>query len=216
MTIECSIGIIKESDKYLFSKRSKKPFLDYFEFPGGKLEPDESPEEAIDREISEELGIKIINKIKIGSLIHLYNNLKVKIYIYKIVSYEGNIIPREQQKLFYLNPLDSYNKFIESTHRIINYISLPRYLHIISDIKSSLNFIKGSRKYFDNMIRLRSFGLTEDCYVNQAKKISEISSNNDAKLILDVKYIRSCQGISYSGIHYTSHEINNFFNLGLS
>ena len=49
MTIECSIGIIKESDKYLFSQRSKKPFLDHFEFPGGKLEYNESSDQAIDR-----------------------------------------------------------------------------------------------------------------------------------------------------------------------
>ena len=63
MTIECSIGIIKESDKYLFSQRSKKPFLDHFEFPGGKLESNESSDQAIDREIFEELGVKIVDKI---------------------------------------------------------------------------------------------------------------------------------------------------------
>ena len=118
MTIECSIGIIKESDKYLFSQRSKKPFLDHFEFPGGKLESNESSDQAIDREIFEELGVKIVDKIKIGSLIHLYKNLKVKIHIYQIVSYEGNILSREKQKILYLNPLDSYHKFIESTYRL--------------------------------------------------------------------------------------------------
>ena len=209
MTIECSIGIIKESDKYLFSQRSKKPFLDYFEFPGGKLEPNESSDQAIDREISEELGVRIVDKIKIGSLVHLYNNLKIKIHIYKINSYEGNILSREQQKLLYLNPLDSYHNFIESTYRIINYISLPRYLHIISDKKSNPYSINRTRKYFNNMIRLRSSGLSEDSYISQAKKIFETSSNKNAKLILDLKYIRSCQDIRYSGIHYTSNEIND-------
>ena len=209
MTIECSIGIIKKSDKYLFSQRSKKPFLDYFEFPGGKLEPNESSDQAIDREISEELGVRIVDKIKIGSLVHLYNNLKIKIHIYKINSYEGNILSREQQKLLYLNPLDSYHNFIESTYRIINYISLPRYLHIISDKKPNPYSINRTRKYFNNMIRLRSSGLSEDSYISQAKKIFETSSNKNAKLILDLKYIRSCQDIRYSGIHYTSNEIND-------
>ena len=90
-------------------------------------------------EIFEELGVKIVDKIKIGSLIHSYKNLKVE-FCYQIISYEETILS-EKQKILYLNPLDSHHKFIESTYRIINYISLPRYMHIISEKKSNHDII---------------------------------------------------------------------------
>ena len=46
MTIECSIGIIKESDKYLFFKVLKNHFLTIL-FPGGKLESNESSDKLL-------------------------------------------------------------------------------------------------------------------------------------------------------------------------
>ena len=55
-----SICILKNSDKILITKRpSHKLFGEYWEFPGGKLENAETFEEAMARELYEELGIRI-------------------------------------------------------------------------------------------------------------------------------------------------------------
>ena len=55
-----AVCILKKNKKILFTKRpSKKYFGDYWEFPGGKLEKNETFEEAIKRELFEELGIRI-------------------------------------------------------------------------------------------------------------------------------------------------------------
>ena len=43
-------------------------------------------------------------------------------------------------------------------------------MHIISEKKSNPYSINRARKYFNNMIRLRSFGLSEDSYISQANK----------------------------------------------
>jgi len=53
-------AIIKENDKIFLAQRKKNDnFPLYWEFPGGKVEKDETPEECLKREISEELGIEI-------------------------------------------------------------------------------------------------------------------------------------------------------------
>ena len=42
LTIKCSIAILENNNQsYLFSKRKKSPYIDYFEFPGGKLKDNE-------------------------------------------------------------------------------------------------------------------------------------------------------------------------------
>lgn len=53
-------AIIKQDDKYLIAQRKKGTHLGLlWEFPGGKLEKGESPEECLQREIQEELSLKV-------------------------------------------------------------------------------------------------------------------------------------------------------------
>ena len=58
--VNAVIGIIKHRGKYLIQRRpSKGLFADLWEFPGGKIEKGESPEEALRREVKEEVGADI-------------------------------------------------------------------------------------------------------------------------------------------------------------
>ena len=60
--IEVGVAIIRKGDQVLVGQRpSHNAFGGKWEFPGGKLEPAESPEECIIREIREELGISLKN-----------------------------------------------------------------------------------------------------------------------------------------------------------
>ncbi len=58
-TVEVVAAIINKDNKYLITKRSYGEFKDMWEFPGGKIELGESKEEALHREIEEELEITI-------------------------------------------------------------------------------------------------------------------------------------------------------------
>lgn len=60
--------LINEQEKVLFQFRYRIGCKDYvLELPGGSIEEDESPEKAAERELEEELGIKNINLIEVGS-----------------------------------------------------------------------------------------------------------------------------------------------------
>ena len=58
-TIEVVAAIIRKEDKIFATQRGYGEFKDWWEFPGGKMEVGESPEEALKREIWEELETKI-------------------------------------------------------------------------------------------------------------------------------------------------------------
>ena len=59
--IEVVAAIIRKGDSIFATQRGYGPWKDWWEFPGGKTEPGETPEEALIREIREELsaGIRI-------------------------------------------------------------------------------------------------------------------------------------------------------------
>lgn len=64
--IKVVAAIIQKENKILATKRGYGEFINMWEFPGGKIEPGETKEEALIREIKEELNIEInVNKFAI-------------------------------------------------------------------------------------------------------------------------------------------------------
>ncbi len=77
-------AIISKESKVLIARRPSKGLLGgLWEFPGGKIESGESQEEALAREIREELGVEIkVNGI-FGKYKHAYTHFKVTLFAYK-------------------------------------------------------------------------------------------------------------------------------------
>lgn len=57
--IEVVAGIIKDGEKIFATQRGYGEFKDGWEFPGGKMEPGETPQQALARELKEELAIDV-------------------------------------------------------------------------------------------------------------------------------------------------------------
>lgn len=66
-TVKVVAAIIKQGDKVFATQRGYGDFAGGWEFPGGKIEEGESPENALVREIKEELD----SEIKVGSLFYV-------------------------------------------------------------------------------------------------------------------------------------------------
>ena len=206
--IECSIALIKNSIGYLFSERRKEPFNKYYEFPGGKIEEFESPEECLIRECHEELDIQIKKSIYRGEVTHLYKNLSVKLYIFEIIEYSGKIKAKEKQDLLYANPFESNTPFLESTTRVLSRLRL-RELLFITPI--DFNDISGKLKNIDHInsfIRLRSLGYSISDYIFAAQQLTEFCFQNNIPFIADKKFSDDLSGIDIDGLHFTSEDLS--------
>ena len=59
-TVRIAVAVVCEGDRVLVGTRSTAPFEGYAEFPGGKVEPGESSEDAAVRECQEEAGVVVV------------------------------------------------------------------------------------------------------------------------------------------------------------
>ena len=77
-TVEVVAAIIKKEDKIFITRRGYGEFIDMWEFPGGKIEEGESKEEALKREIKEELELDIENLEYLTTVDYDYPNFHLK------------------------------------------------------------------------------------------------------------------------------------------
>jgi len=81
--IQVAIAIIEDGDKVFIQKRPSTGLMGgLWEFPGGKLEKDESTKEALHREIQEEMGIKLKEIRKFKTIKHAYTRFKVDLHCF--------------------------------------------------------------------------------------------------------------------------------------
>jgi len=81
--LEAVIAVIQQDDRYLIQKRPETGLLaGLWEFPGGKIEPGEEPEQALRREIREELGVEVTGYRFLTSVEHAYTQFRVTLHAY--------------------------------------------------------------------------------------------------------------------------------------
>ena len=96
---EVAAGILIQADgRLLFTSRPPgKPYPGYWEFPGGKLEVGESIEQALARELHEELGIHIRAAHPWRTTEHHYEHASVRLHWCKVLHWQGELQMREGQ-----------------------------------------------------------------------------------------------------------------------
>ncbi len=83
--VKAVIGIIQKGNKFFIQQRPSKGLLaDLWEFPGGKVESKETLEQALIREIKEELNTEVMNFKKMGQVVHFYTEFKVNLNVFNI------------------------------------------------------------------------------------------------------------------------------------
>ena len=103
-----SAGALVDIDgRVLIAKRPKGKIMDgLWEFPGGKVETNENPEEALMRELNEELGINTWKSClaPLSFSCHQYPKFDLLLLLFACRKWEGVIKPKEGQELKWVFP----------------------------------------------------------------------------------------------------------------
>ena len=100
-----AVALIDWQGKVLISSRSENQILhNFWEFPGGKLKTNESPDDAIIREIKEELSLDINKKYlkPISFNTYAYDEFNAIIFFYICRSWKGTPLSNENKKILWI------------------------------------------------------------------------------------------------------------------
>ena len=109
--IEVVAAVIRKGDRIFATQRGYGDWKDWWEFPGGKMEPGEAPEEALVREIREELNAEI----NVGDLIETVEwdypafHLTLHCYWCTLISEELTLLEHEFARWLCADELSSVN-----------------------------------------------------------------------------------------------------------
>jgi 8-oxo-dGTP diphosphatase len=101
LVLVAAVALIDPDGRVLLAQRpAGKPMAGLWEFPGGKVEPDETPEACLMREIEEELGISTwascLAPLTFAS--HAYDDFHLLMPLYACRKWVGIVQPREGQR----------------------------------------------------------------------------------------------------------------------
>lgn len=109
--IDVVAAIIKDGERVLIArKKIGKPLAGYWEFPGGKIEIGESPENALKRELKEEMEIEIKVGTYVGESIYDYGNTQVALkgYICNLENGEIRLKDHDRYRWIKIEDINNY------------------------------------------------------------------------------------------------------------
>ncbi|TCP95755.1 8-oxo-dGTPase [Cricetibacter osteomyelitidis] len=109
--VNVAVGIIRNEFKqiYLTQRLEGQDFAQALEFPGGKMTEGETPEQALKRELEEEVGIHVLSAYPYEKFTFEYPTKIIEFYFYLVEEWLGEPFGREGQEGFWLpqNELDA-------------------------------------------------------------------------------------------------------------
>ena len=220
-TVYVCVAVIIRNQQVLIAKRPEHVHQGgLWEFPGGKVEANESVEQALQREIKEELGINILSNRPLISIVHHYPDKSVCLDTYIIEDFNGRLYPEngismgmEGQAVQWV-PLEQLQQFEfpEANQAIIKAIQLPRVYVITPDLKDpeEENFYPYFEKLSQtqSLIQLRIKSLTGNSLEQVVSRCLQLIRHSNAKIMVNSSMaLPESIEQDFSGVHLTRKQL---------
>ncbi|WP_409525300.1 Nudix family hydrolase [Nitrincola sp. MINF-07-Sa-05] len=180
-----------------------------WEFPGGKVEVGETPLDALQRELHEELGIDVNQARPLIQILHRYPDKSVKLDVWRVDGFSGEAHGKEGQPVCWVDEaeLDEY-AFPAANKPIITALRLPERMLITGDCtldeypaRVEAALLQGVR-----LVMLRA----HDLDINQLKplwhELNQICDDHNARLVLNSS-IEVANELQAGAVHLTAERL---------
>lgn len=126
VNVAAGVLIRPDGDVLLASRPAGKPYAGYWEFPGGKVEPGESVQAALTRELHEELSIDIDAACPWLVRVHDYPHALVRLHFLRVFAWRGELRARERQQFgFFARDRFPTGPLLPATVPVLRWMELP-------------------------------------------------------------------------------------------
>ena len=128
MIVVC--GIVRKHPGIIICQRKKKPYEGYWEFPGGKLEKEETKRQCLNRELAEELDIRVSIDRFLTVVSHNYNGINIHLFCYLCSYLRGTIRLTEHQAFTVIRYSELLRfKLLTGNVKIVKKLKLLRFIN---------------------------------------------------------------------------------------
>ncbi len=190
--LEVVAAILMEPDGRVFlaSRPQGKVYAGYWEFPGGKVEPGESLEHALARELKEELGIVPLRATRWITKLHTYPHATVRLNFFRVWEWDGEPHPHEGQTFAWIEPAHcDAAPLLPANFPVLKGLSLPS-LYGITQAKSMglevfLPRLRAALEQGLHLIQVRDKELPEAERLSLAKTVVKYAHPYGAKVLVN-------------------------------
>ncbi len=204
--LEVAVGVLVRGDgAVLFGQRRPgKPYAGWWEFPGGKLEAGETVEQALARELHEELGIDLLRSWQWIVREHVYPHAHVRLSFRRVVEWSGTPRSREGQALAWRHPSAiDLAPLLPATIPVIGWLRLPPRLGISCALQAGDHaFLAALRRALAaglRLVQLREPGIAPDRLDRLWREMRAACRAAGALLVVNgahcASYAAACDGV---------------------
>ena len=213
--VHVAAAVIEQDNKILIAKRPEHVHQGgLWEFPGGKVEENESVVDALQRELQEEIGITPLSQKPLIQIRHDYPDKSVLLDVWKVTEFDGNARGMEGQVIKWVtkNELSDYH-FPEANLPIINATCLPPYYLITpepdsSNLNAFLQHFENSLTANIKLAQLRAKSLSKENFQWLVPRAIAVAKKKNAVLYINCD-LETAQQYGIRNIHLSSKALNN-------
>lgn len=212
--IQKNASLFCSGEFLLASRPANKPWAGWWEFPGGKIEANETPEHALSRELQEELGItptqvqQWLTRRFDYPATHDSEAKTVLLHFYFVSAWAGELSAKEGQQLSWQNPQNiSVSPVLPANTPIMQALALPP-IYAISNVAEMgeaawLKALETQLKQGLRLIQLREPPLAALAFMRLAEQVLKVAKPFGASIFIS-NDIALAHKIKADGVHLSS------------
>ncbi len=204
--------ILRPDGQFLLTRRpGGKIYSGYWEFPGGKVEKNESLLHALERELWEELGVHIRHAHPWITRVFTYSHATVRLHFFRVVEWEGRLSPREKQGLFWQLPHQvAVSPILPANGPILQALLLPPVYAITQatqiGIESALIQIEQALQNGLRLLQVREKHMAQDSLREFSTQVLALARAYQARVLINSDAVLARE-IGADGVHFTSSQL---------